>query len=133
MASQVIPVVSYLKGVTDEIIIDSFNGFFGQPGDADSFVSAFERAFSMKAKLNEVSLNAYNTVKEKYSLEQVEKNYLNLIEKAKTDSIKRSENIDIDLLRHYFRHIYLPLLFSKLHSKIIKLLDSTIVPLRSGV
>jgi glycosyltransferase involved in cell wall biosynthesis len=51
MANQVIPVLSYLRGITDICVKDSFNGFFGQPGNTDSFVQAFERAFAMKGAL----------------------------------------------------------------------------------
>jgi len=116
MANQVIPIVSCLKGVTDQIIQDSYNGFFGLPGNADSFVSAFERALEMKHKLKEVAENAYETVKEKYSMELVEKNYLELIKKAATNSIKRSGSIDIRLLKHYYRNAYLPVAFSNLQS-----------------
>jgi len=119
MANQVIPVVSLINGVTDVCVTDSINGFFGQPGDVSSYVNAFERAFSMRDKLNEVSLNAYKTVKEQYSIDIMEHSYLELMSKCDGCIITRSNKIDIRFLKRHYPFVYLPYFVGRIVTKFL--------------
>jgi glycosyltransferase involved in cell wall biosynthesis len=99
MSAGVIPIVSRLEGRTDTVISNAVNGFLCRPGDPDSFADTIAQAIE-KSKLEEVSINARNSVIKDYSYDSMGQSYHALIESEKNKNMRfqRSHKMAIELL-----------------------------------
>lgn len=80
MMNGAVPVVSLLKGVTDNLIDNDKNGYLIQQGDIESFVNAVESLYSNRLLLKELSSQAHEQAISKFSLSSMAKSYIQFIE-----------------------------------------------------
>lgn len=123
MVNGVIPIVSLLPGITDMLIKNEENGFFGYPGDTLSFVSAIKKAIDKIDSLSEISKNAYDIIKINYHVKKMGDNYLELINQNQLSKIKRNNKIDIKGISHYYKYFFLPIILNKILCKIGRILS----------
>lgn len=71
MMSGVVPVVSRISGITDDIIDDGVNGLLIEPDDKEGFSSAIIYLFKNPEKLASISAAAEETAVRKYSIERM--------------------------------------------------------------
>lgn len=79
MMNGAVPVVSHIDGVTDNLIDDEKNGYLIPIGDTDGFINRIVELNDNKKLLNSLSIEAHKKAKNKFSFENMEKNYLNII------------------------------------------------------
>lgn len=80
MMNGAVPVVSLLKGVTDNLIQDGNNGYLIQQGDIEGFVNAVESLQSNRTLLKELSSKAREHAMNKFSLGSMSKSYIQFIQ-----------------------------------------------------
>ncbi len=119
MSSGLIPIASKLHGHTDMLVKEGITGFYGLPGNADSFVAAIVKAIQDRSKLKQVSKNASDLVMDQYNLQEISEQYLELF-KATTVVKHRNNKIDFSILPDY---PHFPLVLTKVIRKFIRLLN----------
>jgi len=82
MMSGVVPVVSRLKGVTDDIVDDGVNGLLVEPDDTEGFADAIIYLLNTPEKLISMSAAARETAVHKYSAERMIDSYEALFAEA---------------------------------------------------
>ena len=76
-----LPVISSnLKGVTDWIIEDSYNGFLFEPGNRSQLEKTLLMVLKDDQSSHEMGLNARETVLRRFSMEKVAEEYFSLYE-----------------------------------------------------
>ena len=81
MAAGVVPVVTHLPGITDEVIDDGVNGFLVPRDDVAAFTDALDKAAS-PSKHSELSRAAWATVRDRFDSEQVLARHTEVLAKA---------------------------------------------------
>jgi glycosyltransferase involved in cell wall biosynthesis len=79
MNAGMIPIVSLLPGNTDVCVKEGVSGFFGMPGNIESFVNAIIKAIESRSKLKEISDNAIQKVRSEFNSTKMFNSYLELI------------------------------------------------------
>ncbi|MBM4147385.1 MAG: glycosyltransferase family 4 protein [Nitrospira sp.] len=129
MAQGLVPIVSNLKGSTDLIVRNELNGCLVQPGDKKGFISAICSLSKNRLKLKEMSMSAWEGVRNDFSVERMGTAYLQLIDKINCEKklssnmSLRSGAIDLSLLGDYPR---IPGCIVRPVRKILKVLRATI-------
>jgi glycosyltransferase involved in cell wall biosynthesis len=114
----VIPVASYLPGITDMVIEEWKNGYFAVPGDYETFVSASLKAIENNKNLEAISQRCHKTIVENFSTDIIGHKYLDLINSLLSHRSLRSKKVDIELLKSQYKHPYYPILMNKILSKV---------------
>jgi glycosyltransferase involved in cell wall biosynthesis len=71
MMSGVVPIISRLKGITDEIVDDGATGVLVQPNDTTAFAAAMVELLKNPKKLRAMSASARETAVQRYSAEKM--------------------------------------------------------------
>lgn len=103
MAAGVVPVCSRLRGQTDFIISNGENGYLANVGDEGGFAAAIESVAGNRNQLRNLSLAAWTTIGDRFSLEAMGKAYQDTISatmarRATGSSGTRSGRIDRSIL-----------------------------------
>jgi glycosyltransferase involved in cell wall biosynthesis len=80
MMAGAVPVVSLIEGITDVIVDDSVNGFLINMDDDMGFVDRLQRLYSDRILLYQLSKNAREKARQKYSINNMKIKYVELIE-----------------------------------------------------
>jgi glycosyltransferase involved in cell wall biosynthesis len=118
MSSGLVPIVSNLSGHTDILVKEGTTGFFGEPGDAKSFVSAILKAIEDRTALNQISKNASDFIGNHFNLQEITESYLKLF--SETQIVKRRNNkVDFSIIPDF---PYLPLLLARFIRKVSRVI-----------
>jgi len=79
MACGCVPVVSYLKDITDFCVEDNKDGFLCKVGDVDAFAEKIITLYSNPSVLNEMGLHCAQKIASSFSIQKMGADYLNLI------------------------------------------------------
>lgn len=72
-----VPIVSYLPGITDNLVDDGMNGFLLNKDDVNGFVNIIKVLDRNKGKLKQMSVASHDKALEKFSLSRMSQNYAN--------------------------------------------------------
>ena len=100
MAQGVVPVVSHLRGVTDFVILNGYSGFLIPSFDEKLFAQAILNRAMDSDLLENMSKNAWEVARTRFSCETMGRKYWDLfnIASAKNKNFARSQNLDLSLL-----------------------------------
>jgi glycosyltransferase involved in cell wall biosynthesis len=118
MSAGVIPVVSYLHGITDMVIRDGENGYFAIPGNAESFSGSLEKAIENSENLNLISHKAYQTVIDNFNMKKAGGQFTDLMNNPQPLLHGRSGKINIAALPYRFP--FLPVIAGKVLNKVFR-------------
>lgn len=88
MAQGAIPIASHESGSVPFLIEDNKNGYIYEQGNINSLEKVLWKAVNDKEQLNNISMNAQNTILNVWSAENAANNLLELIDKIKQNSDK---------------------------------------------
>lgn len=88
MAQGAIPIASHEPGSVPFLIENNKNGYIYEQGNINSLEKVLRKAVNDKEQLNEISMNAQNTILNVWSAENAANNLLKLIDKIKQNSDK---------------------------------------------
>lgn len=80
MINGAVPVVTLLPGITDELVEEGKNGFLVVQDDVDAFVEKIYLLATNRELLARMSEDAIERAKTRFSLDVMQKNYLNYLE-----------------------------------------------------
>jgi glycosyltransferase involved in cell wall biosynthesis len=118
MSAGVIPVASYLHGITDMVIRDGENGYFAIPGNAESFSGSLGKAIENSENLNLISHKAYQTVIDNFSMDAAGRQFTYLMNNPQPVLHERSGKISIAALPYRFP--FVPIIAGKVLNKIFR-------------
>lgn len=93
MMCGVVPVISRLKGVTDELVEEGGTGFLVAPQDVDGFVEAVKRLYLNPQLFGAMSLKAREVAAGAYTVETMMDRYEALFSEPHDGSFKKKQNI----------------------------------------
>lgn len=89
VARGTIPVMSLLPGITDAIVEDGVSGFLPKPGDVEGFARSLVTLARDTELRRRMSLAAWHQARERFSVENMVKGYLDLITAERTGPKRR--------------------------------------------
>lgn len=81
MINGAVPVVTHLKGVTDNLIDNGFNGFLLNKGDTNSFIETIEKLINDRVLLESISENCKEVAFKRFSIATMAENYNSVLQK----------------------------------------------------
>lgn len=79
MINGTIPVITHLKGITDNLVDDGINGFLIEQDDVDGFVEKISLLIKDKRLLERMKTEATKKAENKFSMAEMSRNYLNYL------------------------------------------------------
>lgn|GEM_PF-1796275 len=123
MARGVVPIVSFLDGITNFLITDGGDGKLVNVGDEKGFADAIIALASDRVKMREMSFAAWKTAVSRFSYKAMGAAYLSLAEELRNkrieQNLQRSGRLVISLLGDF---PYLPVLLVRPVRKIFRML-----------